>query len=162
MDSASNNDTMVAHLAMLLDNFPRPSNQVRCFLHVLNLVTKSVLVQFDPPKVNIEDLLAEGLQELAALERDVEDVKESGREDDDEDDDVSDLRDEREDMTEVEVVELEASIIPVRLALTKVSLLKLRLNSPLTHLNFSFARLHSLSRIPPPSYCQNGTQLSKS
>jgi len=128
MDSASNNDTMIKHLATLLDNFPGASNQVRCFLHILNLVAKSVLMQFDPLKADTTDLLAEGLEELAALEKDLEDVDESDGEDEEEDDDINDLLDEREDMTRVEIEELEASVQPVRLVLTKASNFEVRFN----------------------------------
>jgi len=162
MDSALNNDTMVKHLATLLNEFLGASNQVHCFLHILNLVAKSVLVQFDPPKADTTDVLAEGLEELAALERDLEDVDESDGEDNEEEDDISDLLDEREDMTRVEIEELEASVLPVRLALTKASDLKLCLDlDDYLCLMFSFVRSPSPSRTPPPSSCQNGIQPSK-
>ena len=38
---------MVEELANLLDDFPGPANQTRCFLHILNLVVKSIIWQFD-------------------------------------------------------------------------------------------------------------------
>ena len=38
---------MIAELANLIDDFPGPANQTRCFTHVLNLVVKSILHQFD-------------------------------------------------------------------------------------------------------------------
>ena len=41
---------MVEELANLLDDFPGPANQTRCFLHILNLVVKSIIRQFDLPK----------------------------------------------------------------------------------------------------------------
>ena len=40
---------MVDELANLIDDFPGPANQTRCFLHILNLVVKSILRQFDLP-----------------------------------------------------------------------------------------------------------------
>jgi hypothetical protein len=51
---------MVEHLATLVENFPGAPNQTRCFTHILNLVAKSILRQFDvakktadgPPDVN--------------------------------------------------------------------------------------------------------------
>jgi len=49
-DNASNNDTMIEELAVLIDDFPGPANQTRCFLHILNLVVKSIIRQFDLPK----------------------------------------------------------------------------------------------------------------
>lgn len=49
-DNASNNDKMVESLEVLIDDFPGTANQTRCFLHILNLVVKSILKQFDLPK----------------------------------------------------------------------------------------------------------------
>ncbi|TFK61912.1 hypothetical protein BDN72DRAFT_749645, partial [Pluteus cervinus] len=46
-DNATNNDAMIEELVNLLDNFPGPANQTRCFTHVLNLVVKSMIKQFD-------------------------------------------------------------------------------------------------------------------
>jgi len=43
LDNASNNDTMIAELENLLDEFPGAANQTRCFTHILNLVVKSIL-----------------------------------------------------------------------------------------------------------------------
>ena len=40
---------MIEELANLLDDFPGPANQTRCFTHVLNLVVKSIIWQFDAP-----------------------------------------------------------------------------------------------------------------
>jgi hypothetical protein len=42
---------MIEHLAVLIDTFPGAANQTRCFAHILNLVAKSVLRQFEAPKV---------------------------------------------------------------------------------------------------------------
>src|SRR6266446_4851272 len=49
-DNTSNNDTMIEELANLVDDFPGPTNQTRCFLHILNLVVKSIIREFDVPK----------------------------------------------------------------------------------------------------------------
>ena len=38
---------MIARLASLLPDFDGPPNRVRCFAHVLNLVAKSLIRQFD-------------------------------------------------------------------------------------------------------------------
>jgi hypothetical protein len=35
---------------ILLDDFPGSANQTRCFLHILNLVVKSIIQQFNLPK----------------------------------------------------------------------------------------------------------------
>ncbi|KAI9429854.1 hypothetical protein H4582DRAFT_1783653, partial [Lactarius indigo] len=46
-DNASNNDTMIDHLGVLLDGFPGSANQTRCFLYILNITAKSIIKQFD-------------------------------------------------------------------------------------------------------------------
>ncbi|PBK83684.1 hypothetical protein ARMGADRAFT_875608, partial [Armillaria gallica] len=48
-NNASNNDTMVMTLSdsESLPSFSGQENCTRCFAHVLNLVTKSLLKQFD-------------------------------------------------------------------------------------------------------------------
>jgi hypothetical protein len=50
-DNASNNDTMIEELHILLKDFPGPANQTRCFLHILSITAKSIIKQFDTPKV---------------------------------------------------------------------------------------------------------------
>ena len=46
-DNATSNDTMIDTLPSILYGYPGEASQVWCFCHVLNLVVKSVLVQFD-------------------------------------------------------------------------------------------------------------------
>ncbi|KAI0371579.1 hypothetical protein BV20DRAFT_902661, partial [Pilatotrama ljubarskyi] len=46
-DNAAPNDTMIEELNELLENFPGEANRGRCFDHVVNLCTKSVLRPFD-------------------------------------------------------------------------------------------------------------------
>ncbi|RPD53315.1 hypothetical protein L226DRAFT_427875, partial [Lentinus tigrinus ALCF2SS1-7] len=46
-DNASNNDTMIAHLAKLLPAFEGDFHRTRCFAHIVNLVARSLLRQFD-------------------------------------------------------------------------------------------------------------------
>ena len=41
---------MVETLEVLIDDFPGAANQICCFLHILNLVVKSIHKQFDLPK----------------------------------------------------------------------------------------------------------------
>ncbi|KAF9537058.1 hypothetical protein CPC08DRAFT_612406, partial [Agrocybe pediades] len=45
-DNASNNDAMIAELEELLPGFCA-TNQIRCFLHINNLVAKTLVKQFD-------------------------------------------------------------------------------------------------------------------
>lgn len=49
-DNAANNDMVIKHLSTLVDNFPGAPNQMRCFTHILNLVAKSILRQFNVAK----------------------------------------------------------------------------------------------------------------
>lgn len=120
-DNASNNDVMINELANLLDNFPGAANQTRCFTHILNLVVKSILAQFELPKsrANIGDdllKLAEGIE----LEEEIT-AKDGEEGEEGEDDNVEGWIDEREEMGERQLEELEARIEPIRLLLIKVS-----------------------------------------
>jgi len=124
---------MIDHLATLVDTFPGAANQTRCFTHILNLVAKSVLRQFEAPKAKGGDVLDDAAKELAAIFDDLEDEDEDGLsntndagddsgESDDDDDDDDGLVDERGGMSEEELASLEESVKPIRLVLTKVSI----------------------------------------
>jgi hypothetical protein len=138
-DNASNNDKMIEHLATLIDSFPGVANQTRCFTHILNLVAKSVLRQFEVPKAKGGKVVDDAARELAAVFDELEDDdkgsnsggnEEGGEGNDDEDDNTVDddedgLPDERDGMSEEELASLEESVKPIRLVLTKVSQFKL-------------------------------------
>jgi len=132
---------MIEHLATLIETFPGAANQTRCFTHILNLVAKSVLRQFEAPKSKGRDVLDDAARELATVFDDLEDDdmdlnddvadldgggnEDSGEGDEDVDDGVVDddddgLPDERDGMSEEELANLEKSVKPVRLVLTKV------------------------------------------
>jgi hypothetical protein len=124
---------MIEELADLIDEFPGPVNQTRCFLHILNLVVKSIIRQFDLPKSktsNDEDggdaTLATATAELLKLAGDI-DLEEQMAgsmgdvEDETDDDDDEGWVDEHEDMTDDELTELVTSVQPVRVLLTKVT-----------------------------------------
>lgn len=132
-DNASNNDTMIEELANRIEDFPGPANQTRCFLHILNLVVKSIIRQFDIPKskktLNGEEDGDEdddeATKELLNLAGDIDLEEEitmsaSDEEDAAEDDDEEGWVDEHEEMTAEELLELAESVQPVRLLLTKV------------------------------------------
>ena len=63
---------MINELTNLLDDFPSPANQTQCFTHILNLVVKSVLHQFDLPKSKGDRILDDGAQELLSLAGNIE------------------------------------------------------------------------------------------
>jgi len=112
---------MIEELANLLDNFPGPANQTRCFTHILNLVVKSILAQFDLPKAKAK--IADEILNLAdELELEEEITAREGEEGEEGDNDnVEGWIDEREEMNETQLEELEARVQPIRLLLVKVS-----------------------------------------
>ena len=124
-NNASNNDTMVEAMSenVRLPSFDGHRAHVRCFLHVLSLVVKSLLKQFDgrpdPEKAGMEDAdhallnLLEGLQ---GYDRVIED--DAGDEDDDPADDEVDTL---QNMSEVERAQFEVQVCPVKVVLAKVS-----------------------------------------
>ena len=125
-DNASNNDTMIEELANLLDDFPGEVNRTRCFMHILNLVTKSIIKQFDLPKACADEVLDDAAKELAALAIDL-DIKErisredpsgDGEDDADEEDGWTDVHD---GLSSEEREALDESLQPVCLVLAKAS-----------------------------------------
>ena len=123
---------MIEELAELIDDFPGPANQMCFFLHILNLVVKSILRQFDLPKSKKSisndndgnDSLDQATEELLRLASDIDLEEELTANDDDDEEDDNDEGwiDEHEEMTEDELRELAESVGPVRLLLTKVRL----------------------------------------
>jgi len=127
-DNASNNDTMITELANLLNDFPGPANQTWCFTHILNLIVKSVICQFDLPKSKGDKILDDTAKELLSLAGNIEFKEDElaqrdANEEEEDDDNVEGWIDECTLMTDVELEELDESVEPVRLLLTKVSLL---------------------------------------
>lgn len=122
-DNATNNDAMIQELETLTPEFAGFASHTRCFLHIVNLVAKSLLCQFDAKRETIRRD-AEMVTLADELVREEEMMDET--EDDDDDDDIKADNedgwvDELENMTENERIELEESIWPVKLALAKVS-----------------------------------------
>ena len=130
---------MIKHLSTLVENFPSTTNQTHCFTHILNLVAKSILHQFELKK-KTRDGEAEDIDNatkaLAALAQElkVEDSVELADDPDgldiDEDLEVDDndndeLQDEHDSTSEEDLAEMEESLVPIWLMLTKVSHFKL-------------------------------------
>ena len=121
---------MVEELDLLIDDFPGPANQTRCFLHILNLVVKSIIRQFDLPKTkktsdDDEDKENDAEKEILKLADEIEQEEamagiNGDEEDATEDDNDEGWVDEREEMTEGELRRLTRSVKPVRLLLSKV------------------------------------------
>ena len=117
---------MIEELTGLLDHFPGKANQTHCFLHILNLIAKSIIKQFDLPKAMSEsnEFLDEATNELLELAGDIaleEQQSHDGDKDDEEDDNEDGWVDEHELLPVWERQELDASVQPVRLLLTKIS-----------------------------------------
>ena len=122
---------MIDELADLLDDFPGEANRTRCFTHILNLVAKSIIKQFDVPKAQANEVLDDAAKELAALAIDL-DIEErtsregqsgegEGNDDENEDDSLDGWTDVREELSDEERETLDISLQPVRLVLVKAS-----------------------------------------
>jgi hypothetical protein len=120
---------MVASLARSLTKYPGDAARTRCFAHVLNLIVKSVISQFDLPKnrssaFTDEDLDNE-IKDLEAIAGDIAGEEEEehvhNRRADLEEDDHEGWVNERHIMTMMEVDILERDMLPGRCVLTKVS-----------------------------------------
>lgn len=123
-DNATPNDTMAEVLDQILPSFDGMNARGRCFDHIVNLCAKSVLKPFDIEKKKVGEAVSAAEEAVQALLEDV-DLYSAGLdlpagEDMDEDDDAEGFIDEREEMDEEERENLEESIAPVKLVLTKV------------------------------------------
>lgn len=122
-NDVSNNNMMVDALGEELPGFNRPCVCMRCFLHILNLVAKCLIWQFNAcvDKENVgpneaKHELAEALQGhyncvMTGLDG------EAGGDDDGEDDEVNTMKK----MNEEEHTVFEAGVHPIKLVLAKVS-----------------------------------------
>jgi hypothetical protein len=127
-DNASNNDTMVDELSTLLHDFPGKANHTHCFLHIVNLVAKQLLKQFDIPQKNVDSALDEAEQQLLKLAAgiDIEELVTSAKQGaglgSEGNDDIDGWVNEMDELDLDERNELEKSVQPIRLVLMKVSI----------------------------------------
>lgn len=126
-DNAAPNDTMIEELADLVESFPGAANRTRCFTHILNLVAKTMIRQFDIPKGKAEAALSAAEQELRDLAEgiDLEELSMKTGDDGEEDDEIDEENeegwiDECTAMNAVDREALEESTRPVKLVLVKV------------------------------------------
>jgi hypothetical protein len=115
---------MIDELSHLIPSYPGDASQARCFNHVVALVAKSVVRQFDVPKGQAEEALDEAERELREMAEgiDIEDDKTQYEWEASEDDENGDgWIDEVAKLSIADREELEDSIRPVRLVLVKVS-----------------------------------------
>lgn len=154
-DNASNNDEMIRHLEALIGEFKGQQGQTRCFAHILNLIAKSIIKQFDIPKAQVgkvSDEATNALRELAAnIDDEEQETAETGdKGDNDEDENMDDWVDERKAMAVEQLATLDKSVQPARLMLVKVCWLYTRRNVTMSRLTMhllSCVKLHSPSRI---------------
>ena len=118
-DNTSANDAMMDELEFMLVHFEGQATRVQCILHVGNLVAKCIIKQFDiPRKQGGEDHKLHALAEGLSAE-DYETISMIGTDPDNLD--VDSWVDEIARMNVQDWANLEQSIRPVRMALTKVS-----------------------------------------
>ena len=116
---------MIEELESLLDDFLGAANHARCFTHILNLVVKSIMKQFDLPLAKKDNITDEVMMELLRVAGNIEEEEVAMIQDseggDDENDNTEGWIDEWLNMSEEELDELEDAIQPVHFLLTKVS-----------------------------------------
>jgi hypothetical protein len=145
---------MIQHLAALIESFPGAANQTRCFAHILNLVAKSILRQFEGPKngkvVDDETAAVVGDMDIDNVDNDEADSGSNEGDDecdegddDDDDDDEEGLPEEMDVLTVEEMMILKESVKPIRLVLTKVSQ---QTSTTSTTINNSFTASRSITR----------------
>jgi hypothetical protein len=135
---------MIVELADLIPSFPGDANRAHCFNHVLALVAKSAVRQFDVPKGLADAALDDAERELRELADgiDLEDAQTRGQwegdgddDDPDEDDNDDGWVDEVAHLAIADRKELEENIRPVRLVLVKVSHRLIKKHAMLAYLN---------------------------
>jgi hypothetical protein len=117
---------MIRHLGELIDAFKGRESQTRCFAHILNLIAKSVIRQFDVPRAKVNDVSDEATTALRELAGNIDNEEqemadsEDDSEDEEENENMDDWVDERQALTMERLAELDESLQPVRVMLVKV------------------------------------------
>ena len=119
---------MVQELARLTDGLAGLATHTWCFLHVINLVAKSLLCQFDVKRKEGDSMVDLGAEILHEMDlEDLADLMIEADEDDldaadagDGDDSENGLVDEVAELSEHEHRALERDILPVKFVLAKV------------------------------------------
>lgn len=143
---------MIEELNVLLDDFPGPENQTRCFLHILSITAKSIIKQFDVLKARNGVMMDSAAQALADIadgldnEEQEEYYERDENTDDEADDEPLDVEtDLQEGLTMEEREDISAKIQPVCSTLTKVSEPILHHQLSLTRNNSEYFKLHKLA-----------------
>jgi hypothetical protein len=119
---------MINELAIQLNNFPGSASRVWCFAHILNLVVKSIMCQFDVSDKKKGDVADDATQELHRFAGELEHeelLSQSGIEQQDGNvgsmDNVEGWVDEQDEMDADDLMALDNDVQPIRFVLTKVS-----------------------------------------
>jgi hypothetical protein len=120
---------MIEELAKTLPNFLGTEMRIRCFLHILSLVAKTIIEVFDVPKsgkgANEMSDAESFLSRLAeGIELEEQETRVSRDDDGEADDNVPDLVEDTELLSEEEKQSFEAEVLPIRLVIMKVSRLQ--------------------------------------
>jgi hypothetical protein len=116
---------MIEVLANLLPDFPGAANQTWCFAHILNLIAKTIIKQFDAPERREAEQLS-GDEKLLAMLSDGLEVEEietrfNAKDSDGETDDNDEgWVDKIELLSSEERKRLSAELVPIRLVIAKV------------------------------------------
>jgi hypothetical protein len=113
---------MVNELSRLAPTFAGPASQTRCFLHIVNLIAKSLLRQFDATTKSSNGIATDELEEEESTENELEgrDVEDLAEGEDEASDNDEGWVDESQDLTARDLEELQRTTHPVRAALLKV------------------------------------------
>ena len=114
---------MIEELHTLVAKFAGSASHTRCFLHIINLIAKTLIQQFDAKKTTTEadSELAEMGKELNEDERLLDEVMHDNEDEDERIEEENDKWvDETEGLDMEERIQLERSIHPVKLVLVKV------------------------------------------
>jgi hypothetical protein len=145
---------MIDKLEEILTEFGGPASRMHCFVHIINLIAKTIISQFDVPKSKDDTLSNEVMKELKELARDIEaeelmtrasESKEDDKDDED-DDNMEGWVDEREEMEEWELEALDGDVQPVQKVLVKVGLKISPTSSNLSANNHHFSSTKSRSQ----------------
>ena len=108
---------MINVLAELLPAFPGGVNRMRCFTHILNLVVRVILCQFDGVKEKKNERLKGALHALDDLVGDIEVLE--GDDDDLDDNEQEESADPYDVMSEEECDNFDTTMCPLQLVLHK-------------------------------------------
>ena len=118
---------MIEELQVLLTRIPAPASCMHCFAHIINLISKTVICQFNVPTAKdkvVADVVLRGLRMLAGdieFEELITRTSQSDNNDiEGDDDNVEGWMDEHENMDECELDELKVDVHPVQAVLVTV------------------------------------------